>query len=124
MIYYFGCVGNVGHYLWDQNYCNPKMDSLPDDFPTLGKLDGNFITSIDSKQTQGEVTYLWYNHYTIIAFWDRSIDSRLGSNSCFVLEGDLGYDEAIKLAKEAYPNIWKRFKFNVQIVNLSNMFVC
>lgn len=41
--------------------------------------------------------------YTILACWDRTGDSRPGSNSAFCMRGDLTFEEALARAREVFP---------------------
>ena len=45
---------------------------------------------------------------TCIAFWDRSVDSRPNSHSTFLLPGFLAFDEAVELARSAFPEVFER----------------
>jgi hypothetical protein len=51
--------------------------------------------------------------YTILAFWDRSVDSRNGSHSTYLLPGTLSFPEALEAAQKAFPDIWRRYRFAV-----------
>jgi hypothetical protein len=52
--------------------------------------------------------------WTALAFWDRSVDDRYGSNSVFILRGALSFEEAVTLAREQFPEVWARFSFTVR----------
>lgn len=95
-VYYFGCVGEAGHYMhtpepglshsWDFMYSNPWGLSLDDGFKGLQYKDG----------------------WTALAMHDYTVDSRSGSNSVFIAEGNLSEAEMVKLAYEFFPTIAKR----------------
>lgn len=46
--------------------------------------------------------------WTAIAFWDRTGDSRPGSNSAFLFEGTLTFEAACAAAFEHFPAVWRR----------------
>lgn len=51
--------------------------------------------------------------WTMLTFWDRTIDERSGSNSAFILRGRLTFEETVTIAKAIFPKIWSRFPFEV-----------
>lgn len=110
--YYFGTKDRAGHYLFlGQQHFNHKY--LPDDFPlNPNGLDGRLLPPM-LPQEQGRAEIIYFIGWTIIAFWDRSVDSREGSNSAFIMRGNRTFNEALKIAKESYPHIWERFNFKV-----------
>lgn len=114
-IFYFGCLGDVGHYLWDHMSMSTRL--VPTDFPCdWHELDGRFLTvpkSVPGIEGYGSLVHL--NAWTILSFWDRSVDTRPGSLSVFVIHGTLTFDEAVASAQEWFPRIWQRYKFQVQL---------
>jgi hypothetical protein len=72
------------------------------------------------KQIEGAALLHHLDDWTALAFWDRSIDSRYGSNSAFLLEGRFTFDEACRVAREAFPRVWARYKFEVVDVTSSD----
>lgn len=111
-VFYHGCIGGPGHYLWKND--REKEFYPPADFPVKEDyLDGGFLPH-KTPQIEGWAV-LWRSaRWTILAFWDRSVDNRGGCNSAFVIEGDHGFDEAVRLATEAFPKVWARFPFKVR----------
>ena len=108
-IYYYGCNGESGHFLWQPNQITTKrpqdsglpwkhidMDLCPQTTPQQG------IAKMHQKEG-----------WTAMAFWDKSIDSRTGSNSVFFYEDLLYFDEMIREFKEHFPEIFNRFKFPI-----------
>jgi hypothetical protein len=62
---------------------------------------------------EGQSVITHKDGWTALSFWDRSIDSRPGSNSNFLAEGIFSFDEMVKLAQEKFPSVWNRFKFPI-----------
>lgn len=112
-IYYFGCIRESGHGWYEPG---PRGVGRRGDF--LPIIDGMFCPP--STQTEGlaQLVYLTprqhYGAWTLISFWDRSVDGRGGSNSAFMLEGILSFEEATDHSKREFPEVWERFNFNVK----------
>ena len=111
--FYFGCWREAGHYL----FCPSGRQAsyrLPDDFPiSRGDiLDAGFLPA-NLPEVEGLASFCHLNGWTIISFWDRSVDKRGKSNSSFLLRGEYSFDVACKAAAEVFPAIWSRFKFPI-----------
>jgi hypothetical protein len=77
-------------------------------------LDGPLIPKqADANQVQGHAYRSEVNGHTIITFWDRTGDSRPGSKSVFVVEGNLSMREVIERARLAFPAVFRRFTFSI-----------
>ena len=122
--WYYGCGNRTGHCLWEPGsataiYQVPGFSGL-----TLGgiHLDGGFLkanwTKTEGAQPEG-VAVLTYTQdseerpRTVLAFWDRTIDSRPASHSTFVLEGCLPFDQALAQAKALFTQIFDRAPFEI-----------
>ena len=114
---YFGCWGELGHYLWTTKHRQVRADvmrSLPSFVGAYGgKLDGGFCP-IDPKEPEGLCALAQIEGWTIVSFWDRSGDKRYKSNSNFLLPGTLGQQEALAAARAAFPALFARFPFDVR----------
>lgn len=92
--YYFGCVNGPGHYMhkpdlghdWHFLRANPWGINIDDGFKGLRYMDG----------------------WTALAIRDYSVDSRPGSNSVFLAEGDYTAAQMAEIAKQQFPSIAKR----------------
>jgi hypothetical protein len=94
-VYYFGCIGEAGHYMhtpneashdWDFMEKNPWGLGLDDGFKGLRHKDG----------------------WTALAMTDYTVDSRPGSNSVFLAEGTFSQEEMNALAHQYFPSVAKR----------------
>ena len=111
-VYYFGCYLRTGHHLYDRNYNVIHRDKhVPWASQDGWLLDGGLIP--DKNAPQGEAFVHRKNGWTVISFWDRSVDSRSGSNSGFIVHGEIPFHEALAKAKESFPAIFERFKFDI-----------
>jgi hypothetical protein len=115
---YFGCWGHMGHFLYDVK--GSKISLEETNLPWKSEeLDGRLCPGYSRKpqqqlQFEGEAIVHYRDGWTALAFWDRSFDTRYGSNSVFLLPGIFTIDEAIVLAQKTFPTIWKRFTFPVR----------
>lgn len=102
---YFGCVGPPGHHVFNPGLAYDRT------LPWLSYLDGMLAT--DKTDAEGVARLYHFNGCTLLAFWDRSGDSRPGSNSVFYVPGRKTFEEVVESAKKSFPGIWRRFTFNV-----------
>ena len=75
-------------------------------------LDADLLPQ-EGQQIEGETTHVVINGWTVISFWDRTVDSRGNSNSAFVIYGKFSFSEAVEISKQAFPEIWNRFTFTL-----------
>lgn len=111
-IFYFGCRREAGHYLFHPSGGTAYGYRVPDDFPCTETPDAVFLPK-KQPQTEGIASLCHLNGWTIISFWDRSVDIRSGSNSTFLARGIIDFEAIRNKAREAFPDVWKRFKFDV-----------
>lgn len=108
--YFFGCWTRVGHYLHE-----PGGKSVSQAGPFWWtELDGQYCPGLarprsgprPEPQSACRVTHA--NGWTVLAFWDRSVDGRLASNGAFLAEGTLDFAGMLALAREHFPAIVER----------------
>lgn len=126
---YFGCVGSPGHFLWESDSRWARVE--PRDWPASlrsprmgpgAMLDGRYAPGCvpdpslpawkrkPTAQVDGAAALHHVDGWTVLASWDRSVDSRGGSNSVFVIRGTHDYEGACKLAEQAFPKVWERIR--------------
>lgn len=117
--YYFGCVNRAGHYFWDVNLHKARGTRgvyKPDGLP-WEHVDGKLV---DEGRPQGEA---WLHHkggWTALAFNDRTVDSRPGSNSAFFFGWEMDFDTTLVTAERVFPVIMERLaNAGVEIVDAS-----
>lgn len=108
--YYYGCRGSdSGHYLFSE-FSSHRGGAIAGGFPAF-ILDGAFAP-LDTNDTGWKLTHLRYNHQilSILARHDNTIDSRPGSNACFVVMDAEPWDEEPILAQmqKSFPDCWQR----------------
>ena len=106
--FYFGCWKGDGHFLWSNDGSPLKRTEIP---WTLAELDGNLQPK---PEIVGHAKLHHRMGWTALAIWDRSGDSRPGSTSVFMLQGELTYHETLQAIQQAFPDLWARM--NTQIV--------
>jgi len=111
--YYFGCVECAGHHLnWRR-----KDGSLS--FTGAGMTRMYWVNTLDGTlcprdtQEEGVATLTHLHGWSIIAFWDNSVDKRDGSNSMLLVYGYKHFKEVLDRAREAFPEVFKRFDFPI-----------
>jgi hypothetical protein len=114
-MFYFGCVETTGHYWWAPG---PEPCKRPALCPWV-LIDLAALPlprdHRDADQNEGDGYIRRKDGWTLLGFWDRSVDDRFGSNSVFVVEEDLSANEMMAQARETFPSIWARFPFEVRI---------
>lgn len=124
---YFGCWGQAGHYLFGEGGHHISSERLPAGFvETFGDhgwgLDAKFCPGYvgpyqrDREEHEGEALLHHVNGWTVLAFWDRSVDKRGGCNSNFVERGTLTFEEMCTIAQAQFPSVWARYPFKVRIL--------
>lgn len=136
-VYYFGCFTptpgshSVGHYMQASKH-QPDVSQIDRrrtsafvyDNPWGAKIDSglcvgyNGLKTFGRDETEGRVLV---HHkiskagvsFTALAFWDRSVDERKGSNSVFIAGDNCTFDEMVALAKFHFPHVMNRFKFEI-----------
>lgn len=106
--YYFGCWEECGHYTFHPTMRSAKWCPAVE---WLMNHDGQLPPQDVS--TQGLVQFRTWPGACTVAFWDYSVDSRGNSSSSFLLPRELGPEEALEAAREAFPAVFKRFTFKV-----------
>ena len=124
-IFYFGCSNSdTGHYLFDSGERSAdERRVLP---PIIQRLDGRFCGSpslatrqyrhgaapdwngSDWAQPQNRGRVVQQDGWTILAFWDRTKDSRFASNGAFLAKGSYDFDVMCEIGKRYFPAIWAR----------------
>ncbi len=110
--FYFGVSPgpNFGHYLHPVSGSRSEAEkSLPFKVHVLDSA----LLPPNLPQREGVVYRSYINGYTILSFWDRSGDSRPGSNSSFIIEGIIGAVEGLDVARNRFPDVFNRIKFEL-----------
>jgi len=107
--YYYGCYRGAGHYLWDINLS--KVYGVEKIIPWGYKVDGSLCPK--GVQIEGRALITFLSGWTAMAFWDRSVDDRPGSNSVFLSSSRHTFGAMCNMAESVFSEIWKRFTFKI-----------
>ena len=112
-VFFFGCYLVTGHYLYRRGGRHVDYTACP--WGT--NLDTGLLISRKDKYARPDTeptenyTVARKDGWTAISFWDRSGDSRPGSNSAFLVAADVSDKELLALAKAQWPDIFSRGRF-------------
>ena len=96
---YFGCHVDSGHFLWRANGVREHRHGHP-----FGQFDGTLCLPRAVGQHVASLSRLGFAGYSVLAFWDYTIDKRPGSNSIiFAPSLDLSALEIAEGAKKHLP---------------------
>lgn len=111
-VYFFGCVGNVGHYLHDVQLRVLRRSPMP---WTFDALEADSVWTRDHRQTEGAAVLSERDGWTCLAWPDRSIDSRRGSHANVVAKGAYTAEQMIAIARVAFPTVLARMKYRIAL---------
>jgi len=113
---YFGCrTGRAGHHAWLPGGFKVRAVGAHDRW--LRNRDGMLPPSgVDEEQGACSLSHP-YGVFTVLSFWDRSVDRRAGSHSDFALPGLLGFESAVAMAREYFPEVFERLGFELRLVD-------
>jgi hypothetical protein len=121
---YFGCPRGVWHYREaGHRFVAPSGNPLKTwvsqaQQPWGLKVDGGLAPrEWDSRRApempQGVAALHHKDGWTALSFWDRSGDSRPASNSTFIFDAALDFDQAVAAARAHFAGLFERFPFEV-----------
>ena len=110
---FFGCVREAGHHLhtkygWPMSRQEKKI--LP--FAEM-ILDSGLLK--DVPMTEGSATISIIRGWTVVSFWDNSVDKRGKSNASFIYPKQMTFEEMLEISREQLPWFWERFKSPIQL---------
>lgn len=114
---------DVGHFLFREGEHRPRrVRRIGDDHleqpwrnGSYDGLDGTLAPrpSRRAEAPQGHAALHHKDGWTALAFWDRTGDRRGNSNSVFLFDAHLTFEQAVQLAEERWPELFARFDFEV-----------
>lgn len=104
--YYFGCLGEAGHY-WHVRGGRAIGYRFDDRFPESFYIDGKFCPH-PRPEVEGECALHHVEGWTVLAWWDRSVDRRSGSNSAIVTKGTYDFTTMLEIGKAQFPSVMSR----------------
>lgn len=112
-IYYYGCYRDIGHRMLQPRslVCSQTELEFLHANPWGVEIDGDLCPP--GVQWEGQALIHHKDGWTVLAFWDRSIDSRPNSNSNFLAKGIFDFEQMLALAREHFPEVISRFHFQI-----------
>jgi hypothetical protein len=127
--YYFGCWEQPGHYWRAPHYVSSHSIEErvgPNIHP---RIDGGFCPGVvhprksqfdrrTRPEVEGEAALHYVDGWTILGYWDRSVDGRGGCNSNFVALGSHDFDTMLDIAQVKFSSVLDRIhdRFEVELV--------
>lgn len=117
-MYFFGVWDQAkGHYLRDQHgrsvdTAGPFGDWIDGYFPPRTQAGENRASIATAHPWQDDTiaSLTHYRGWTILAMWDRSIDTRYACNAAFMYEGHRTTSWMWAQARESFPDIVRRLR--------------
>jgi hypothetical protein len=78
------------------------------------EIDGGFCRERDPRKNEGRANMRRRGGWTIMSFWDRSVDVDLNASSNFILEGGYCFGEVVAITKRLFPEVWDRMDFELE----------
>jgi hypothetical protein len=120
---YFGCIRESGHFLWQteryHHHARQTAALIPGLNPrVLEVLDGVFTPWIENgREIEGLYQESIVPPVRIVAWWDRSIDTRGACNSALVGFGFASAEEMLDAAAIQFPSVMARQKRPVPLTS-------
>lgn len=108
-VFYCGCIGQAGHYVWQDENTRMKHGVLRD---LVARSDG-FFAPMEDLGDDGATVVHYVHGYTVFSWWDASVDDRPGSNSTFWVEGVIPFLHAITAARKTFPSVFARLGYEL-----------
>lgn len=111
-VFYFGCGASHGHYWWEpqkqgrewgRQNSSTAADAMRKVFP---RIDGEFPPK--DTERAGVCTLTYRDGWSVLAWWDYSVDKRPRSNSVLVARGTHSFDEMMLLLNAEFSNVASR----------------
>jgi hypothetical protein len=92
-----------GHYF---RASKGRTERSVDRLQPFGYPDG--VWQPDNDQVEGSAALTIKDGWTILAWWDRSEDTRRGCCSAVIFEGEHSFSSMVDLVKERFPKVYAR----------------
>lgn len=122
-VIFYGVAGDTdgGHHFYERSgstVCMADRPSLPVEVSRAEMVDARWCFSAPvlgdlpfvDRQPQGRGFIHRVAEWTVISWWDRSGDFRMGSNAVFFVRGYHQWTEALRHAREAFPREMRRME--------------
>jgi hypothetical protein len=107
-VLFWGCYRRAGHFLYGRGLRSVNHTGLLPASLQPMRLDAQLAPK-DPKQREGRARLHHLDGWTVIAWWDRSVDERMGSNSALLVRGTHSFGAVLLAAADAFPELLPRF---------------
>lgn len=120
-LFFFGCWTNLGHHLFNTRAISVSADraGLPWAEPDMDQCPGwrksKDVNFPEDQQIEGRAKLHHKDGWTALAWWDRSVDHRYGSNAGLYAQGTFTADEMIQLGQTYFPHVFVRFTYEIGV---------
>lgn len=137
-VYFWGAAnGEPGLYLWHPDMTMVKCYGISTPF---GPIDGLFTPGSAKitydrrppetgppvrrvhwkEQIEGDAAMHYRHGWTILAWWDRSVDKRFGCNAAIVALGRWSFEGMMYRGSKFFPDIMRRFKYKIRLTGITD----
>ncbi len=121
-ILFFGAWDRPGHYYWLPGRRSAETSRLLPASLAGGKIDGRLAPQKREPrypnrllETEGEAAVHHIEGWTVVAWWDRSVDRRGMSNSALLMRGTHTMSAVFLEAADKFPELLPRFATLVEV---------
>lgn len=121
-VFYFGALGNnSGHGCLESTLGGARNANYYDVVKTLGngayvQLDGGLAPQLAPwRHRQGAAALSRRGGFTVLAWWDMTVDGRPASNSAIIAEGEHGFADMLQLLVDHFPAVMARQTSSISI---------
>lgn len=124
-LYFFGCWEQPGHYWLNPRNRWANEDVIMRRVPAVlhrGKIDAGFCPGYvgpykrDRQEVEGAAALHHIDGWTVLAWWDRSIDGRGGCNSALVALGLWNFAAMLEIGRAQVPRVIERQRVPIRLV--------
>lgn len=122
-MFYFGPWDQAGHYFFDVDGLRPHSSQIARCPWTENEIDGVLQPGCaltrggywthTGPELEGKALVHYKDGWTALSFWDRSVDSRPASNSTYIVEGTVAFEQMVEFAKKSFAARWNKMSFEV-----------
>lgn len=129
--YFFGCGnGRLGHYLWRPSGVRYEMIRhqgvlpwacidgalCPGKRPPRSRLYAVVDNYVENdEQVEGWAALHHLDGWTALAWWDRSVDTRNGSNAALFAPGTLDVEQVLSAGRTHFPSFMSRMTYRIRL---------
>lgn len=119
-MFYFGPWDQAGHHMRAESHPPRDLEEsraishFTRTNPWGVKIDGGLCPP--QSFGEGRARLHHKDGWTAVAFWDRTVDTRPGSNSAYLAEGTFTFEEMVEMAKTRFAARWNKMAFEVSLV--------